>query len=354
MRTFIPFLIILALSSVIPANAQETFADSSQAVVDTLPGEFGLFKNEDILHLALRFDLKEYIRKKPKDEYLDAILTYYINERDSINRDIRLRSRGVFRNGYCSFPPIYLNFKKSDFRKDDIKKIGKMKLVTHCQTGNEDLLFKEYLIYKLYNVLTDYSFRVRLVQIDYISTSSNHKTINSYGFFIEPLGILAERLNAVPVNSPAISQKNVIPEMMDRVAIFNYMIGNTDWSVPGQHNCKILSGSFFHQPGLGVIVPYDFDYSGLVNAHYAVPAQGLSINHVTQRWYLGECRSEETFREELKEFSDKKDDIYKLISEFPYLKEKVKTGMIKYLDEFFNSVDKGGIMYSLRNQCKNP
>ena len=91
------------------------------------------------MHLALRFDLKEYTRKKPKDEYLKAILTYYINEKDSVNKEVRLKSRGEFRNGYCSFPPIRLNFSKSDFQKPDIKKIDKIKLVTHCQSGNEDV-----------------------------------------------------------------------------------------------------------------------------------------------------------------------------------------------------------------------
>ena len=106
-------------------------------------------------------------------------------------------------------------------------------------------LFKEYLIYKLYNVLTDYSFRVRLASVDYISTYQKNKVIRSYGFFIEPIELLAERIQAVPVESPALNQKNIIPEMMDRVAIFNYMIGNTDWSVPGQHNCKVLSGKTF-------------------------------------------------------------------------------------------------------------
>jgi hypothetical protein len=345
--------LIVAAFFVIPLYSQEAVTDSTQAVSDTLQQDFGLFTNSEILHLALRFDLKEYTRKKPKEEYLNAILTYYINDKDSVNKEVRLKSRGEFRNGFCTFPPIRLNFSKSDFQKPDIKKIGKIKLVTHCQSGNEDYLFKEYLIYKLYNVLTDSSFRVRLAEIDYISTSQKNKIIRSYGFLIEPLELLAERINATEVESPALNQKTIIPEMMDRVAIFNYMIGNTDWSVPGQHNCKVLSGKSFENPGLGMLIPYDFDYSGLVNANYAIPIEGLGIDKVTQRRYLGICRTEESFAKALKEFTDKKQEFYKVINEFQYLSEKDKKGMISYLDGFYHSMeDIDGIVNIFTHECK--
>jgi hypothetical protein len=353
MKKLILIQIILVAFFVTPLFSQETVTDSTQAVSDTLQQDFGLFTKDEILHLALRFDLKEYTRKKPKDEYLKAILTYYINEKDSVNKEVRLKSRGEFRNGYCSFPPIRLNFSKSDFQKPDIKKIEKIKLVTHCQSGNEDYLFKEYLIYKLYNVLTDTSFRIRLASIDYISTSQKNKVIRSYGFFIEPVELLAERVKGVPVESPGINQKNIVPEMMDRVAIFNYMIGNTDWSVPGQHNCKVLSGKSYENPGLGMIIPYDFDYSGLVNADYAIPTEGLGIDKVTQRLFLGICRPEEDYIKILKEFSWKKPEFYRVINEFQYLSDKDKKGMISYLDEFFRSIEKiDAILNIFNNECK--
>ena len=353
MKKLIFILIILATFFLIPAYSQGVKPDSTLDAVDTLSQDFGLFTNDELLHLALRFDLKEYTRKKPKDEYLTATLTYFINDKDSINKEIRLKSRGEFRNGFCNFPPLALNFSKADFKKADLKKIEKVKMVTHCQYGNEEYLFKEYLIYKLYNVLTEYSFRVRLAKIDYIATTGKSKTISSYSFMIEPLDIFAERVKAVPVESPALTQKNIIPEMMDRVAIFNYMIGNTDWSVPGQHNCKVLSASDFSQPGLGMIVPYDFDYSGFVNADYAIPVEGLGIDNVTQRRFLGLCRPDETYIKALKEFTDKKSEFYRVINEFPYLNEKTKKGMIRYLDEFYLNVEKiNGILNIFSNECK--
>jgi len=352
MKKTVYLQLLLALIIVLPAKSQNDSIDS-YSVNDTL-ADFGLFTRDDILELSLRFDVTQYKRKKPKDEYLDAVLTYHISKTDSINKNIRLKSRGQFRNGYCDFPPIALNFKKTEFKMGDLNKLEKMKLVTHCQSGNEDILFKEYLIYKLYNVLTDSSFRVRLLRINYINTFKQSKPIRSYAFFIEPLDLLAERTNSVPVEVLTLSQKNIVPEMMDRVAIFNYMIGNTDWSVPGQHNCKVLASLSTDRSDLGMIIPYDFDYSGLVNATYAVPAEGLGIESVRQRIYLGTCRSEEIYLNALKEFADKKESFYKVVREFPYLDERTKKDMVRYLDEFYSGFDKKtSIVYNLLNQCKN-
>jgi hypothetical protein len=343
--------IILTVLLVLPAYGQNDSIDSPYAIADTLQKDFGLFTREDILELSLRFDLTQFTRKKLKDEYLNAILTYYISDKDSVNQEIRLKSRGEFRNEYCTFPPISLNFKEAELIRTDFDKIGKMKLVTHCKTGNEVYLFKEYLIYKLYNILTDNSFRVRLLKINYFNTFKKSKPIQSYGFFIEPLDLLAERINSVPVNSLYITQKIIQPEMMDRMAIFNYMIGNTDWSVGNQHNCKILT---IPNSSLGMIVPEDFDYSGLVNADYAIPAEGLGIISVRDRLYFGICRSEEVFLNDLKEFSDKKEQFYRVINEFPLLSERQKKNMISYLDEFYSGFDKrNSIVYSLLLNCKD-
>ena len=345
--------IFMAAFYALPLEGQVNSVDSSYAIVDTIQGDFGLFNNDEILQLSLRFDITQYTRKKSKDEYLDAILTYHISDKDSINKNIRLKSRGEFRNSYCDFPPIKLNFKKTEFSSSELNEIEKLKLVTHCVSRNEEYLLREYLVYKLYNVLTDHSFRVRLLEINYINTSRNNKTIKSYGFIIEPLDLLADRTNSVPVNSTNLTQVNISPGIMDRAAIFNYMIGNTDWSVPNQHNCKILSVPASERPDLGIIVPYDFDYTGLVDARYAIPYEAFGIKSVRDRLYVGICRSEEVFRNALLEFSDKKETFYRVINEFPYLSGKVKKKMINYLDSFYAGFEKrNGIVNSLLNNCK--
>jgi len=354
MKKFMLSLAFFSCFIVLSGYGQKDTTDSPLAAADTLSKDFGLFTNEEVLNLQLRFDVVQYTRKKPKEEYMKATLTYHINKKDSINREIRIKSRGEMRNGYCDFPPIRLNFKDAGFKKADLKNIEKIKMVTHCKYGNEENLFKEYLIYKLYNVLTDTSFRVRLVKVDYINNNPDkkRKPVETYSFFIEPIEMLAARIKSVPIDNDKVSQKNIIPALMDRVAIFNFMIGNTDWSVPGQHNCKVLSAFNPNYPGLGILVPYDFDYAGLVNADYAVPYEGLGLKSVQERRYLGICRDEEIFKNDLRIFMDKKEAFYKVIREFPLLAEKVKKEMIDYLDSFYSGFDKrNSIVIDMQSGC---
>jgi hypothetical protein len=354
MGKFFRFQLILALFSVLPVFSQDYIADSLYSLTDTLEKEFDLFLNNDILELSLWFDITEYTRKKPKEEYLDAILTCHISDNDSINKKIKLKSCGEFRNKYCNFPPMVLNFKKTEFAEDDLLKLDKVKLFTHCRKGYEEYLFREYLVYRLYNILTVYSFRVQLVRISYHNTSKATKPIQTYGFFIEPMNILSERLNSVQIGSIPLTQRNILPEMMDRMAIFSYMIGNTDWSVSNQHNCKILGQQEVDRPDLYRIIPFDFDYAGIVNTCYAVPFEGLGIESVRERIYLGLRRSEEDFIIALQKFSNKKEEFYKLIREFDLINQKTKKDMVQYLDEFYNLFnDRNTILYEILKDCKD-
>jgi hypothetical protein len=354
MKKLILIQLILTGFIIMPVLGQTDTIVSKLDVVDTLGQDFGLFTNDEILNLSLRFDITTYKRKKPKEEYMPALLTYHINDKDSVNKEIRLMSRGEMRNGYCDFPPIRLNFKKAGFEQSDLKQIGKIKMVTHCQYGNEQYLFKEYLIYKLFNVMTDISFKVRLIKIEYINTTKKSKPINTYAFFIEPMELLTARTNSVEVTSTNLTQKHITPETMDRLAIFNYMIGNTDWSVPNQHNCKIVSKLEVNNSGLGIVIPYDFDYSGLVNADYAVPYEKLGLSSVRERRYVGICRTEDAFINALREFKEKKDEFYKIINEFPLLDKRNRAEMIGYLDSFYRRFDnKNSVVFDILNGCSN-
>jgi hypothetical protein len=315
-----------------------------------------LFEDDKLLEITLRFDITLFKRNKFKNEYEDAIMTYYLNEKDTVTRKIRLKSRGNFRLEYCDFPPVRLNLNKNDVETSDdsFAGIDKIKMVTQCKAGDSDYLLREFLVYKLYNVLTDFSFKVRLLKINYINTRKPEKPIIEYAFLIEPPEFFASRTNSFEIKPARFSQKYVKPEIMDRVAIFNYMIGNCDWSVPVLHNVVPFSEPKLIQPNLGLLVPYDFDYSGLVNAVYAVPPETLPIKSVRERLYLGICRSKEEFETDLNDFLLKKHDFYKVINEFPYLKKGSKKDMISFLNGFYLDFDKHNqIIYKLLNECQN-
>jgi hypothetical protein len=353
MKRLLLILLALSCTGVVSTFCQNDSVGTNYAVEDTLYENYGLFDNSDLQEISLRFDITTYKRKKPENEYLDAILTYYTNEKDSINKTIKVRSRGIFRRNYCDFPPLLLNFKMKDHITGEFNRIDKLKMVTQCKPGQEDYLLREYLAYKLYNVLTDSSFRVKLLRVSYINTFKESKPVREYAFVIEPLEFLTERTNSIEVKSPTLGSGNIKPEIMDRMAVFNYMIGNTDWSIRGLHNVVVLSQSHSERPELGLVVPYDFDFSGLVNANYSTPAHYVDIKSVRDRFYLGPCRSKEDFQTVLQEFLEKKEELYKVVSEFPYLSERSKKDILNYLNDFYSTFDKRNtIIYNLMSNCK--
>jgi hypothetical protein len=167
--------------------------------------------------------------------------------------------------------------------------------------------------------------------------------------------MLAARTNCIQIKAMALNQKSIVPRIMDRLAIFNFMIGNYDWSVPGQHNVTIVKSLIIDPYGLGIAIPHDFDWTGLVNASYAVPAENIGTQNVRERIFTGVCRKKEVFDKDLDLFQSKKKEFYKVINEFPYINQKDKKDMISYLDGFFNQIEgkRDLILYNLMNSCKN-
>lgn len=345
------YIFILLVAATIHTHAQNF---GEEGISDTIPLNFGLFEDDEILKLSLRFDIKNYTRKKPKEEYMKATLLYHISDTNTIKKDLKLKSRGNFRNEYCAFPPIKLNFKKTEFIYDDISDIKTMKMVTHCNDHHfsNEYIFKEYLAYKIYNLISDYSFRVRLVQVNYINTGKRDKSSIRYGFFIEPLKVMANRLNIINTELETVEQKDIQEDILDKVAVFNYMIGNTDWRVLKQHNIKIFTPSEAKPAPNGIIIPYDFDYSGFVNANYASPQEELNLYSVTERQYLGLCRDEEIVKSTLQSFYEKKDEIYEMINTFEFLNDKAKKQTFRFLDPFFDGIEnKNRVLKDIKSEC---
>lgn len=334
------------------ATLQQQKSDTTEIIHNS---GIDLFASEEILQMTLTFDTKEFLKTKNRSEYLDAILTVRTGLDDSITQSIKLRSRGYMRLSYCSFPPIMLKFRGGG-QEDDriIQRKGNLKLVTHCQTSAafEGYVFKEYLAYRLYNLVTPYSFKTRLVKVNYIDVNRPDKSFAEYGFLIEDDDKMAERNNAVVIKAMNATQKHMVPLEMARVAVFNYMIGNTDWSVPYQHNIKILKS--LHAPSDKAIpVAYDFDYSGLVNTIYAVPFEELPIKDVAQRYYLGLCDQNEEVVRVLEEFRGLHDQFLETIDNFEYLSKNDRKQVESYISSFYKRYNYKNYMISdLTNTCK--
>ena len=328
---------------------------SVEAWKAALPDQFNLFDSDEPLELTIESDYKKLNKEKNNDEYQKAFLHYQLNDSIVIKRKIRIKPRGEFRKKYCYFPPIRLNFKKTEFFVEDLRDLEKMKMVTHCRGGSdfEKYILKEYLVYKLFNLFTDLSFNARLLKVKYVDTGRKNKTQDTWAFLIEENDKMAARHGGALMENQKLSQPNMEDQHMTLVAVFEYMIGNTDWSIPGQHNVKLLKFLDLNKPA-PYPVPYDFDYSGFVNASYAVPPEGLGLNNVRERRFLGYCRTAEEFQNVFNYFLEREEDVYQTITNFPYLGKKEKADLIKFIQTFYKNIKLPKASSRLfQSSCKN-
>lgn len=314
--------------------------------------DFLLFGSEDMMEISLRFDISKFLKEKSQEEYFDAVLTYNPGEADSLINYIRLRARGNSRLEMCNFPPVRLNFKDCENRPIDLEGISNVKLITHCSANKvyEEYILKEYMAYKLYNLVSDYSFRVRLLKINYIDTGKKKYNKTLFGVLIEPLDLLEKRLNVLELENIVIRPSFLDPASFDKLCMFQFMIGNEDWFLANLHNLKIVDPQFNQKEMLHAI-PYDFDYSGLVNAVYAVPNERYGLENIQDRIYTGLCRTDMEFRKLMDVFYSKKNDFYSEITKCEYFSEKTKKKLNKYLDSYFNLYKKDYILIKMKKTC---
>lgn len=326
---------------------------------DTLPDTLtlnqddveGLFDREEALDVSIKFDITEYMRKKP-DEYMDAVITFYNDADDSVSYDIRLKARGERRREVCAFPPIRLNFKNTNTIYDDIDSMTNIKMVTHCNLPStyDEYVSKEYLLYKMYNLVTDYSFRVRLLRVNYIDTGKKERSYRKYGFLIEPMDLLEKRLDVMELEGIPLRYNNMVDDMLDRMVIFQYMIGNTDWQLITYHNMKIVKKLDEQK---AIPIPYDFDYSGFINASYAVPHELFPIKEVRERYFMGPCRPDSVYSRILKEFMDNRDNFYGVKDRCELLNPRAAKYVNNYLDGFFELCEKDRIIDIFKVECED-
>jgi hypothetical protein len=325
-------------------NQKDRIDTNRTEVQDQKPPEryLSLFEEEDLLKVSLRFDVVKFLKKAERDQSVEGIMTLHFSETDELERKVTLKYRGQSRFERCKYPPTRITFKKPLYEVSDSGRIKNIKLVNQCQQGSlyGNYVIREYLVYKLYNVLTDTSFRARLISLDLIDSENKRKTVTQYGILLEPERLLEERLNMVEVKTKTLSQTHMFPAMIDRLAIFNYMVSNWDWSVPGQHNISVFTSVNPELSRLGIPVPFDFDLTGVVNAEYAIPPPGLGIETNRDRMFSGICRTREVYQGELMALREKKEELYSVITEFPYLSKADKRDIITFMDKFFDQLEK--------------
>ncbi len=309
------------------------------------------FETDSVLHCKLSLGIGKFIRSRTNPKYLPA--TFSCNMGDStVTEQIRIEARGNVRRQICTVPPMKLNFHNTT--SPTLYPLNSLKLVSPCfdNATHEQLLLKEYLIYKMYNLLTEKSFHVRLVDITFSDSDENKRSFEQHAFFIEDDKGLAKRNDCKSLKDLKLFSENTDHDQMTLVALFEFMIGNTDWGVSQNHNTTLIQ-SKEDSTSRPFVVPYDFDYSGLVNADYAVPSEGLDIENVRERYYLGFQRTPEELDTVISVFNARKDSIYALINNFDLLTKKNRQDMIDYLEGFYKIInDKRELKFSVTDRAR--
>jgi hypothetical protein len=299
-----------------------------------------IFEDEEVMKITIESDFKNLIKNKLKDEYQPAVMKYMVSDTVLVTRHLEIRPRGNMRRRNCYYPPLKLNFPKKEAVLKMVKEFDKMKMVVKCSKAkiNEQYLLSEYYAYKLLNILTDYSFRVKLIEVTYIDTSGKFKTGTSYAYLIETIDQMADRLKAVPFEYPGLADHHTNQDQLAIVYLFQYLIGNTDWSIPAGHNSEMVK-SQDPDDEHPYAIPYDFDYAGIVNANYAAPDASLGIESVRERLYRGVCIDNTIIKNTAEHFIDAREEIHNLYENAEELDKANYNSTIQYISEFYRTIE---------------
>ncbi len=305
---------------------------------------FKTMNDTDLLKVTLTTDLDHLIENKKKDDYQEATLT--IDSGDGLElHNVKVKPRGKFRRSTCDFPPLKIKFKKEGLKEKGISTSHKsLKLVTHCMDNPdaEQTILKEYIAYKMYNQLTDASFKVQLVEVTYVNSAKDTLDNVKYGFIIENTNEMAERNEGTEVeNLYNLTLDSINTKYSHLIPMFQYMISNMDWRPKMLQNVKFID----KENGDRIMVPYDFDFSGLVNAPYAIPNQDFKQSDVQERIYMNRVEDIKELMPTIKYFTAKKEDIMNTIKQCDKLSKKNRKEMVRYVNDFYETLNDPSTRY---------
>lgn len=295
------------------------------------------FSDERTLEVKLSTDIKKLAGDKKSMKGTDGTFSIKFPDSSIVEGPVQIKPRGIFRKNNCYLASLMVQFNVDKASK--LAPLKKLKMVGGCGKNwdDEQFLLKEYLVYKMYNLLTDFSFRVRLMKVNYEDTKEKIKPYSQYAFVIEDVDALAKRNKY--------QEKELIkygPNGTNRnetllMAVFQYMIGNTDWSITYYHNIKLVVPKS-DTNALPIPIAYDFDVSGMVNPPYAAPPPDLGIERVTDRLFRGYAPAMEDLQGVIDLFLKREKEIFALVNNFSLLNQRSKKEMNSFLEEFFDII----------------
>lgn len=319
-------------------------AQSSTAVC-AAQSERPLFECDERLSITLELPMRTLVRDAEKKPLVDGRLYYAAPDGQRVSLDVEVTTRGRSRLVICSFPPLSVRFHPAQVEGTLFAGQGKLKIVTQCKRGSRYLeyLRQEYGLYRAFRELTDVSFRVRLLDITFVDSDGRNADDHQEAFFIESVHEVAARANLREVRQNRIDPARLDGRHANVFELFQFMIGNTDWSIrkgPGEEDC-CHNGKVFAADGAETgwfVVPYDFDQAGLINTPYALPHKELPIRSVRQRLYRGRCEYTAYVAENVARFNERRDAIRTAL-ESAGLSERTERRQDEYIAGFFDIIN---------------
>jgi hypothetical protein len=319
-----------------------------------------LFTKDSVLDAKLVAPLDRIMQQRDSDEEFPGTFELVIEDGSTLQVPVQVRTRGNYRRrkDICQFAPLRLNYKKSEVTDTSLDNQDKVKLVTHCQdrsTSYEQAVIKEYLVYRMLNMLSDISYRVRLLRISYLDSDSNDSDEATFAFLIESDKRLAKRLNMDELEVDSVQLEMLNREYTNLTSLFEYMIGNLDFSPiagPAGRPCCHNFALFIDDNEMRWAIPYDFDMTGFVEPLHHNPNPKYKQRNVQQRVYRGRCYNQELVPATLQNFRDKRADVLAVIAEQPDLKKGVRKRIESYIESFYKLLDKEEkLLKKLANTC---
>lgn len=313
--------------------------DSLQREAETAP----LFAGRDPLRLELFVDLSYLKDERPDEEEEAALLRFRRPDGRTADTRAQVRTRANFRREprNCSFPPLRLDVPTGGMEGTVFHGQDKIKLVFPCMDGRDSyqvLVLREYLAYRMLGVLTPVSFRVRLVDLTIHDTSGELDPLHHHGFLIESDEAVAARNRAVVSEWERFFPEGMDVDQATTISLFQFMIGNTDWSPVEFHNALLLRD----EEGRYLTVAHDFDFSGLVEAPYATPDPQFPIRDVRERLYRGFCWEGVDYDALNRRFVDARPALEALWHEMELLGDGDRRRGLDYLELFYRVIESPG------------
>jgi hypothetical protein len=301
-----------------------------------------LFATSAPLSISIEAPLERLFRNRESDEAVAGTLTDTLGNRLAVAVELR----GITRRSEetCAFPPLAVRFTAPPPAASPFAGQKKLKLVTHCQNSSsfDRVVLLEYAAYKMYQALTPRSFGARLMTIRYLD-GSGRPLATRPGFFIEDLDDVAQRNGTAELRAgPRIPFGDLNRSDAARYGLYQHLLANHDWSMRAGpvgdnccHNAKLIGSA---GPGKATPLPYDFDYSGFVNAPYATPPEQLNLSSVRERKYRGYCLHNADVAEAARLFRSKQPAIEAELAAVPGLDPRALSSARAFMAGFFAEI----------------